>query len=490
MEPFSAPPVPVFVSPARPAYHFTPPSGWMNDPNGLVWFDGEYHLFYQHLFPSHWGHAVGVDLLHWEHMPIALAPDERGLIASGSAVVDEHDTSGFFGGRPGLVAIFTHWGEQTQDQSIAYSTDNGRSWTKYAGNPVVPNPGIRDFRDPKVIWHAPTQRWVMTVAVYDRVHFYVSPNLREWTFASEFGAREGSHDGVWECPDLVDLPVEGNPGARKWTLHVSVNAREGRIMQYFVGEFDGARFANDNNSDTTLWADHGADFYAAVTWSSLPPGDDRRVWIGWMNNWTYAKTIETQPWQGMMSVPRTLSLRATDDGLRLVQRPVAELASLRSEAQAWLGQPLRPGDDLLCGVRGRALEIVAEIELGAATAVGVRLGAGGDQATEVRYDREEATLTLDRRRAGASNFGAPFAQAHAAPMHLRADGTIDLRLYFDECSVEVFANDGEVVLSDLIFPDPSSEGLALFAEGGEAFVRLLEIHRLDLGGQNAPSSVS
>src|SRR5918995_2907316 len=196
-----------FEQPDRPAYHYTPPSGWMNDPNGLVYFAGEYHLFYQHMIPSHWGHAVSEDLLHWTDLPIALAPDESGFIASGSAVVDWNDTSGFFDGQPGLVAIFTHWRDETQEQSIAYSVDRGRTWTKFAGNPVVPNPGIRDFRDPKVMWHAPTQRWVMVVAVRDRVHFYVSPNLREWVFASEFGAEDGSHDGVWECPDLVELPV-------------------------------------------------------------------------------------------------------------------------------------------------------------------------------------------------------------------------------------------------------------------------------------------
>lgn len=460
----------------RPAYHFTPLTGWMNDPNGLVYVEGEYHLFYQHLFPAHWGHAVSTDLLHWTHLPIALAPDERGFIASGCAVVDEHDTSGFFGGGAGPVAIFTHWGNDLQDQSIAYSTDRGRTWTKYAGNPVVPSPGIRDFRDPKVLWHVPTERWVMVLAVYDRLHFYVSPNLTDWTFASEFGAEEGSHDGVWECPDLVELPVENLAGETRWTLHVSVNATTGRTMQYFVGDFDGTRFTNDNDPGLTLWTDHGADFYAAVTWSSLPPGDGRRLWVGWLNNWTYAKVVPSQPWQGAMSVPRELGLAGTSQGIRLVQRPAAELTGLRHSEEPWADEVVRPGVNLLAGVRGRSLEIVAEIEPRGAAAVELAVRVGADERTTIRYEPAGARLTVDRRDSDYLPFSPTFKDEHI--IELDGGDILSLRVFLDECSVEVFAGDGRSVISDLIFPDRASDGCELLAEGGDAFVRSLVVYRL------------
>src|SRR6185437_553798 len=238
----------------RPRFHFTPPSGWMNDPNGLVYFDGEYHLFYQHLPRKHWGHAVSIDLVHWTHLPIALYPDELGEIYSGSMVVDAEDSSGFFGAQPGLVAIFTHANDAPppfgpQVQSIAYSSDRGRTWIKYAHNPVITNYGNPDFRDPKVFWHAATRRWVLVLACQDRVRFYLSPNLKDWLYASEFGAGQGVRDVPWECPDLFELAVEGEPGRRKWVLQVSVYQRHGRIdrpdyrdMQYFIGDFDGIVF--------------------------------------------------------------------------------------------------------------------------------------------------------------------------------------------------------------------------------------------------------
>ncbi len=461
----------------RPGFHFTPPSGWMNDPNGLVFYEGQYHLFYQHLFPSHWGHAVGTDLVHWTHLPIAFAPDERGLIASGSAVVDWQDSSGFFAGGSGLVAIFTHWRDDAQEQSIAYSTDNGRSWTKYSGNPVVPNPGIRDFRDPKVLWHGPTVSWVMLLAVYDRVHFYTSPDLKNWQFASEFGATEGSHDGVWECPDLFELPVDGAADSTKWTLHVSINSRSGRTMQYFVGKFDGRRFVDENAAATTLWTDYGADYYAAVSWFNLAPGDSRRVWIGWMNNWRYGRAIPTAPWQGALSIPRQLGLSRRDGAIRLVQQPIAELATLRRQEYRWRGELLAPEHNPLAAVRGKSLEIDAEFTPATAQIVGFKLRCGRDQFTTVGYDVRSASLFVDRTNANAIEFHADFAGKHEAPLQ-PADGRIKLRIFLDECSVEVFAGDGAVVLTDLIFPDPANDGLEVFATGGEATLESLIVYTL------------
>jgi fructan beta-fructosidase len=471
----------------RPAYHFTPPAGWMNDPNGLVYFEGEYHLFYQYHLRSHWGHAVSPDLVHWTHLPVALAPDERGTIASGSIVGDWDDRSGFFGGRPGLVAIFTHWGEQTQiqDQSIAYSADRGRTWTKYAGNPVVPNPGVRDFRDPKVLWHEPTGKWVMVLAVYDRVHFYASPDLKQWEFTSEFGPGQGCQDGVWECPDLFELDVDGDPANRKWTLHVSIGSRTSKAMQYFVGMFDGRRFVNDADPSTIRWTDYGEDFYAAVSWFNLAPGDTRRLWIGWMNNWRYAKKVPTHGWQGAMSVPRRLGLKHTGGDLRLVQQPVEELSALRRREYRLAGEMISPGRNLLEDVSGKSLEIVAELEPSAAETVGFNLRAGGGRHATVAYDARGSRLYVDRTASDALKFDPDFPGRHEAPLE-SVDGAVRLHIFLDECSVEVFGNDGEAVITDLIFPDRASARLELFATGGEAVLKSLAVYTLAGSG---PASV-
>ncbi len=290
----------------RPHFHFTPESMWMNDPNGMVYYEGEYHLFYQHhpddvvWGPMHWGHAVSTDLVHWEHLPIALYPDEYGYIFSGSAVVDWKNTSGFGSKHnPPLIAIFTYHdvdGEQAgnndyQTQGIAYSIDKGRSWTKYENNPVLPNPGIKDFRDPKVIWYEPDQKWIMTLAAHDNVRFYSSPNLKDWIFESEFGKGIGAHGGVWECPDLFPMELDGT---QKWVLLVSLNdggPNGGSGTQYFIGDFDGKTFINDNSKNQILWLDYGRDNYAGVTWSDIPDEDGRRIFMGWMSNWSYAEVV-------------------------------------------------------------------------------------------------------------------------------------------------------------------------------------------------------
>ncbi|HTG68533.1 MAG TPA: glycoside hydrolase family 32 protein, partial [Candidatus Udaeobacter sp.] len=276
---------PEYNEPYRPQFHFTPVQNWMNDPNGLVYFEGEYHLFYQYNPYGNtwgnmsWGHAVSKDLVHWNHLPVALEPDRLGMIFSGTAVVDEHNTSGFFKGKSGgMVAIYTSAGE-TQQQSIAYSADNGRTWMKYEGNPVLPNPGIKDFRDPKVFWHDKTQRWIMAISAGDKVLFYASSDLKAWTYLSEFGAKAGDHSGVWEVPELFELPVDGDPSHTKWILKVDINPGEknqGSRGQYFIGQFDGTNFVNDNPSDKVLWVDYGKDFYASLSWNHLP---ERRVWI-------------------------------------------------------------------------------------------------------------------------------------------------------------------------------------------------------------------
>src|SRR5262249_9220857 len=262
----------------------------MNDPNGLVFFEGEYHLFYQHnpfgdrWGHMSWGHAVSPDMLHWKHLPVTLREENGIMVFSGSAVVDWKDTSGFCGGRPCLVAIYTGHQEHLQTQNVAYSTDRGRTFTKYRGNPVI-DLGLKDFRDPKVFWHEPTARWIMAAVLPDlhKVRFFASRDLKRWETLSDFGPA-GATGGVWECPDLYPLPVEGEPGAPRWLLDVDINPggpQGGSAGQYFVGTFDGTRFVNDNPAETTLWVDHGKDFYATQSFSDIPPRDGRRIWMGW-----------------------------------------------------------------------------------------------------------------------------------------------------------------------------------------------------------------
>jgi fructan beta-fructosidase len=482
----------------RPLYHFTPPMGWMNDPNGLVYFDGEYHLFYQYIpwdlwdaagasHPAHWGHAVSSDLLHWTHLPVALEPDHLGAIFSGSVVVDEHDSSGFFDGRPGLVAIFTHHNGKPSPhgpevQSIAYSGDRGRTWISYARNPVIANPGPPDFRDPKVLWHAPTRQWVMVVTYHgDRVQFYQSENLRDWRYAGEFGADQGAHSDQWECPDLFTLPVHGDPNHSKWLLHVSTyhltTTSEHPGLQYFVGGFDGTIFSNDNPVDIVLTPDYGRDNYAAVTWSDIPAADGRRLMIGWMNDWTYARAVPTDLWKGQMTVPRELRLRRRDGEIRLLQMPAAELTRLRAERSHCEDATVGPEVSVWERGIGDGMEIIAAIDPGSALECGVRVYAGEEEQTVIGYNRETATLFVDRMQSGRSAFSPAFPGRSGGPLTLQ-DGVFSLRIYLDAQSVEVFGNEGEAVISSLIFPESAFTGIECYAVAGEARILSLDVFRL------------
>ncbi|HZH37827.1 MAG TPA: glycoside hydrolase family 32 protein, partial [Flavisolibacter sp.] len=305
-----------YNEPHRPQIHFTPKTAWMNDPNGMVYHNGTYHLFYQHnpdstvWGPMHWGHATTKNLVHWQHQPVKLFPDSLGTIFSGSAVVDVNNTSGFGSkGKVPLVAIFTHHNpvmekagrNDFQYQSLAFSLDEGKTWTKYTGNPVVKNPGIRDFRDPKVMWHQGSGKWIMTLATLDRVTFYSSSNLKDWLKESEFGKELGAHGGVWECPDL--FPLEYN-GEQVWVLLVSINPggpNGGSATQYFTGRFDGKTFTPLQTD--TQWIDYGPDNYAGITWSNT---GKRKIFLGWMSNWQYAAAVPTQTWRSAMTIPRDL----------------------------------------------------------------------------------------------------------------------------------------------------------------------------------------
>lgn len=465
----------------RPQFHFSPETNWMNDPNGLVFFEGEYHLFYQYhpngntWGPMHWGHAVSKDLTHWEHLPIALFPDQNGYIFSGSAVVDWRDSTGFFEGGSGLVAIFTHAdedpdsGRPRQRQSLAYSSDRGRTWTMYQGNPVLSDEALTDFRDPKVFWHEPSNKWIMILAAGNCVRIYHSSNLKQWTFASEFGAHEGSHAGVWECPDLFELPVDGDPNTKKWVMIASIGNSneyaEGSRTQYFVGHFDGERFTNDNDPETVLWIDHGRDNYAGVTWSDIPKEDGRRLFIGWMSNWKYANHTPTEAWRSAMTLPRSLSLQAGLEGTRLIQSPIAELEMLRLKKIEWKDLEITPGNNIFSDVSGDILEIVAEFELDTALEFGFKVRKTEDQETVIGYDKAEQTLFIDRTRSGVANFCEYFPCKHGAAL-VPNQNRIKMHIFVDWSAVEVFGNDGAVAMTDQIFPDRTSTGLELYAKEG------------------------
>ena len=474
----------LYQEPLRPRFHFTPPQNFMNDPNGLVFADGEYHLFYQHnpLGPKwghmSWGHAASTDMLHWKHLPVALREENGIMIFSGSVVPDPENTSGLCEpparGRSCLVAIYTGHGRGKQTQNLAFSTDRGRTWKKYSANPVV-DFGLKDFRDPKVFWHAPTRRWVMVSVLPDvhKVRFLGSSDLKRWEILSDFGPA-GATGGVWECPDLFPLSVDGRATETRWVLDVDLNPggqAGGSGGQYFVGTFDGRTFANDNPADTTLWVDYGKDFYATISFAGLPEADGRRIWMGWMGNWLYANEEPTAPWRGVQSVPRVLSLRRLADGIRLVQAPVAELQALRVRVE-----PREIASD--SPLPGSA-EIEFEVRRGAAGEAGeagLRLANGAGEEVVIGVSAARPEVFVDRRRSRATPFHAEYPQRQAGPVRWH-DDAVRLRVLFDRTTIEVFANEGETVLSERVYPTRPLDRIALVGgEGGLVTpVRLWEL---------------
>ena len=462
----------------------------MNDPNGMVYAEGEYHLFYQHYpdstvwGPMHWGHAVSTDLVRWEHLPIALYPDSLGYIFSGSAVVDQTNSSGLgTKDRPPLVAIYTYHNEEAaragrsdfQYQGLAYSTDRGRNWTKYAGNPVLPN--LRDqpdFRDPKVIWDTDRNRWVMALAARDRIELWGSENLLDWTHLSDFGqSGEGDHTGVWECPDLFPLQVEGNPGETKWVLLVSINAggpNGGSATQYFIGDFDGQAFRLDPDfapavqDGQAVWIDYGRDNYAGVSWANVPEADGRRIFLGWMSNWQYANVVPTHPWRSAMTVPRTLSLHPTPVGNRLFSRPVRELRELRSAAF-----PLVASGAIGQNPQEGTYEVLATF-LPAADATepfGIEVGNDRGERYRVGYDPVRGKYFSDRTASGQTDFSTVFADTVSWAPRLVASDTVRMQLLVDVASAELFADDGATVMTEIFFPTERYTRVSTFGDAAQ-----------------------
>jgi len=483
----------------RPQFHFSPETGWMNDPNGLVFFRGEYHLFYQYYpdttvwGPMHWGHAMSNDLVHWTHLPVALYPDSLGYIFSGSAVADQNNTSGFgsgYGSTQPIVAVFTYHNpglerngvETCQSQGIAYSTDKGRTWTKYSGNPVLPNPGKRDFRDPKVFWHEETGKWIMILAVRDRVHLYSSPDLKTWSFESEFGENAGTHGGVWECPDLFPLKVEGSD-LSKWVMLVSINPgspNSGSATQYFTGNFDGHSFIADFTG--TKWLDHGTDNYAGVTWSGIPENDGRRLFIGWMSNWNYATVVPSTVWRSAMTIPRQLSLTSENGDYLVISRPAGELSALRKESKTLVPVQKDRQDQKEILFQGGTLnrcELIFDLVIpsGYTDSLGIILANDTGEEFVIGYSVNNKQLFIDRTRSGETDFSERFAGIASAPYD--AGEKLSMHLFLDASSSELFVDNGRLVMTSLFFPTEAYSKLKFFSNGAEAFVEKADYHELD-----------
>jgi len=471
--------------PYRPQFHFSPSRNWTNDPNGLVWFDGEYHLFFQYnpfgdtWGHMSWGHAVSRDLVRWQELPVALAEENGVMIFTGSTVVDERNSSGFCAtGKPCMVAIYTGHtpravnGKPLQTQNLAYSNDRGRTWTKYSGNPVI-NLNLSDFRDPHVFWMASERRWIMSVALPNdhKVAFYGSPDLKRWERLGEFGPA-GATGGQWECPTLVEVPIEGD-GAQKtrWVLKIGLNPgglQGGSGEQYFVGRFENGRFHDDNPAATTLWTDYGKDCYCALAFNNLPRG--RIPWmLGWMSNWQYAGKTPTSPWRGQMTIPRRIQLRNSPEGLRLAQQPVETIRELRRNRFQWSGVNISDLNRALrdAGAHEPSFEITATLSPGSEGTTGWRLLGMNETYTTIGYDARNREFFVDRTHSGNTSFSPQFPARTEAPMP-DAGGAIDLDILVDHSTLEVFAQHGRVAMSNLFYPPEGPIFEEFFAPEGKA----------------------
>jgi fructan beta-fructosidase len=428
----------------RPQYHFTPPQNFMNDANGMVYFRGEYHLFYQHnpfgdvWGHMSWGHAVSPDMVHWKNLPVAIAEHKDFMIFSGSSVVDEHNVSGLCGNDPCLVAIYTAHKEGWQRQNLAYSLNRGRTWKDYSGNPVV-DEKKPDFRDPKVFWYAPQKKWVLATVFADErlTRFYESKDLQSWKFLSEFGPA-GTTEGQWECPDLMQLRVEGT-NEKKWVLMISRNPgapQGGTGVQYFVGEFDGSKFINETPDSVKQWVDYGKDFYATQRFANLPPSDKRIIWMGWLGNWQYANKEPTAPWRGVQSIPRELFLKKCAQGYCVAQRPIGELKALREKPQKISSGTMSVPTASL------------ETDFTMATAGTWTITDAKNSSVVIGFDPVSKQVYIDRTKSANAGFSPDFPGRHASAITGRS---IKVHAYLDQTTLELFFNDGERVMSERVY---------------------------------------
>jgi fructan beta-fructosidase len=461
----------------RPQFHYSAPCNWLNDPNGLVLHNGTYHLFYQYNPTGndwgnmHWGHATSRDLVRWDNRPVALHAEPLGVgyIFSGCAVADPDNRSGL--GAPDeipLVALYTSCTtDGIQAQSLAFSLDDGETWRQYAENPVIENPGLRDFRDPKVYWHTDSERWVLVLAANDCIEFYRSHNLIDWEHVSRMSKPLGSNQGVWECPDL--FPLTTDDGVTKWVLIVSAcpeHSTRDESVQYFIGDFDGVRFEPDGAE--TIWLDYGADMYGAVTWDGVAEDDGRRIMIGWMSSWRYAREVPTYPWRGNMTIPRELRLVPGECGLELATMVVRELENIRTNV-ARIDRISVDDPDIQAAFADLSpelldLDLTFEWPTGDARSFGVRFTNSSGETLDIVVNSGARTLVVDRTTVGQCVPNPKFARRFEAPMR-ETDGLCKLRVIKDRASVEVFADGGRAVISANLFYDLPFEHAELFCLG-------------------------
>ena len=492
----------------RPVYHHTPLYGWMNDANGLVYKDGEYHLYFQYnpygskWGNMHWGHSVSKDLMHWEHLEPAIARDTLGHIFSGSSIVDQENVAGY--GAGSILAFYTSASDKNgQIQCLAFSKDNGRTFIKYEKNPILcPADGLRDFRDPKVFRYEPEDKWVMIVSADKEMRFYDSKNLKDWNYMSSFGEGYGVQPCQFECPDMVELPVDGDLNRKKWALIVNVNPGcyfGGSATQYFTGNFDGTKFSCDSQPNVTKWLDWGKDHYATVCFSNT---GERTIAVPWMSNWQYCNIVPTKQFRSANALPRELSLYTQDGEIYLSAVPVPEIKTLRKEKKEIPAFTVANDyhiDSLLADNDG-AYELALEITVGEAEIMGFNLFNDKGEKVDIYFNLPEKRLVMDRTKSGIVDFGKKsvsheievhdrrkttsinyiddFALATWAPIKKENKYTLDV--FVDKCSVEIFLNGGKVAMTNLIFPSEPYNRMCFYSKGGSFQVDSFKAYRLGL----------
>lgn len=494
----------------RPEYHHTPLYGWMNDANGLVYKDGEYHLYFQYnpygskWGNMHWGHSVSKDLVHWQHLDPAIARDTLGHIFSGSTVIDKNNSAGY--GKDAMIAFYTSASdEHGQIQCMAYSNDNGSTYTKYENNPILtPFDGLKDFRDPKVFWYEPAQKWYMIVSADKNMRFYSSTDLKQWEYLSQFGEGYGVQPNQFECPDFIQLPVDGNKDNMKWVMIVNINPGcpfGGSATEYFIGDFDGKEFKCDTDKSVTKWLDFGKDHYATVCFSNT---GDRIIAVPWMSNWQYANVTPIRQYRGANALPRELSLYTKNGEIYMAANVVKETEALRKstrniESLSVEGETVI--DSITDGLNS-GVELEMDIVPGKAQTVGFDIMNAKGEKTKIYLDLKSGRAVMDRTESGLIAFGEKaephfkenhdrrktesinyindFALGTWAPLSLCEGKSYHLNVFVDKCSVELFVDGGRIAMTNLVFPTEVYNSLRFYTEGGKAEVKNLSIHKLGL----------
>lgn len=505
----------------RPIYHHTPSYGWMNDANGMVYKDGEYHLYFQYnpygskWGNMHWGHAVSTDLMHWKELQPAIARDTLGHIFSGSSVVDYGNTAGY--GKGAIIALYTSASDKNgQIQCMAYSTDNGRTFTKYDGNPILrPFDGIKDFRDPKVFWHEPAKAWYMIVSADKEMRFYKSDDLKRWTYISSFGRGYGMQPCQYECPDFVQLPVNGDKSDMKYVMLMNVNPGclfGGSATEYFVGDFDGKNFTCIDDPHVPKWLDYGKDHYATVCFSNT---GDRVIALPWMSNWQYANVTPIKQYRGANALPRELSLYTKDGHYYVAANVAQEVKSIRGETN--IIEDLKTSDSVeyktvASGCDG-AFEIEFDVIPAADGKAGIEIYNDKDENTRIYLDLKQMCVVMDRTESGLTDFGElaephdiekkadaerisnggqpmrmvnavnyknDFALGTWAPLNLCEGKTYHIDIFVDKCSVELFVDGGRIAMTNLVFPTKPYDSVKFFSENGQSAFKQIKVYKLKM----------